>query len=143
MEPQQQFSAQPQPMPVAPPLRRKSRLTWYVLVVAVIVIGLVVALLVYRQNSASAVSTVSHVSIVSGGFSPQTIVIKRGQSVDWTNTDSRPHQVSSTQANSPLFDNSDVLAPGDTYATSFTQKGTFAYGDPARPASFSGTVIVE
>lgn len=86
------------------------------------------------------------VSITQDGFSPQTIQIKKGQSVTFTNTDSREHQVASdphpTHTNLPGFDNQEALLMNDSYVYTFEKTGTFTYHDHLNPLKFHGTVVV-
>ena len=73
------------------------------------------------------------VSITQNGFSPQTIQIKKGQSVIFTNTDTSPHQVASdphpTHTNLPGFDSQEALLTNESYVFIFEKTGTFAYHD--------------
>ena len=80
----------------------------------------------------------SQVSIVDFAFQPDSLVIKRGRGVTWTNTGAKNHTVTSDTG---LFD-SGVLAPGASFAQTFKQSGTFAYHCSIHP-SMTGSIKVE
>ncbi len=87
------------------------------------------------------VSTASDVqaTIANFKFVPETITVKAGTQVTWTNEDSAPHTVTSdtgTMLNSPR------LAQGDSYSFTFTTPGTYAYHCAVHPM-MKGTVIVK
>jgi plastocyanin len=86
------------------------------------------------------------VIIKARAFDPSTISIKAGTTVTWTNEDSILHHVvhlpEVTQAK--LFD-SGPLSRGESYSYTFTEKGTYNYGDPQIGGGQSQTprIIVE
>lgn len=61
--------------------------------------------------------------IVDFRFSPASITIDRGTVVKWKNRGDRSH---TTTSNDGVWD-SHTLAPGDTFARRFRQRGTFPY----------------
>ncbi len=77
------------------------------------------------------------VRITSTGFSPQRVSIKTGDSIKWTNSDTKNHQV---VANNGAFV-SPILGPGRTYTKRFTASGTYRYHDGLYPAR-RGTIVV-
>lgn len=99
------------------------------------------------------------VTVKDYSFSPQTITIKVGETVRWTNQGPSVHHVISDQAG--VFDAGDMLAPGtttdpygnptstggSTFSHTFTQAGTFTYHcmnhPPAGYKGFTGTIIVQ
>lgn len=83
----------------------------------------------------SALAGSSGVKITSTGFSPQTTSIQAGDSVDWTNTDTKNHSVTVTGAACAL-----VLAPSQSSSCTFPKAGTYAYQDAT--SGFGGTVEV-
>jgi plastocyanin len=97
---------------------------------AVVALGLVLA------SSASAAT--SAVQIKSTGFAPATVSINQDDSVTWTNTDTKNHQV---VANDGSFA-SGILAPGKSYSHAFGSGGTFRYHDGLHP-TLRGTVNVK
>ena len=137
--------------------------------ITVLIIGLVIALalvlggyyyLSYSQGSLSlklptpqpAVSPVPPVSqaivtISSKGFLPQTLLVKKGSTVTWTNQDNKPHQVSSdphpTHSLIPALGKGKLLPAGSSQTFTFTQPGTFTYHDEQNPLKFKGTIVVK
>jgi plastocyanin len=72
-------------------------------------------------------------------FSPNSITVKKGTTVTWTNNDSTTHTVQETDGKSgPKSDN---IAPGGTYTFTFVAAGSFAYHCSIHP-SMTGTVTV-
>jgi plastocyanin len=71
-------------------------------------------------------------------FDPETVTIKTGESVTWTNEDSANHTV---VGDSGGFE-SGSLANGDAFSFEFDTPGTYAYHCSLHP-SMKGTVIVE
>jgi amicyanin len=71
-------------------------------------------------------------------FSPQTLTIKAGTKVTWTNRDDIPHTVAST---TKAF-KSPALDTDDTYSFTFTTAGNYEYFCSLHP-HMTGTVVVE
>jgi plastocyanin len=80
----------------------------------------------------------SAVQIKSTGFAPATVSINQDDSVKWTNTDTKNHQV---VANDGSFA-SGILAPSKSYTHTFQSGGTFRYHDGLHP-TLRGTVNVK
>ena len=78
------------------------------------------------------------VTISNYSFSPNTITIKKGDSVTWTNDDPMPHTIS---ADDNSF-KSDYLSTGQSFNYTFNQAGTFGYHCSVHP-SMKATVVVE
>jgi plastocyanin len=78
------------------------------------------------------------VNITATGFSPDSIVINRNDTVTWRNTDTQPHQVVSDTG---AFPSSPVLDPGEAYSFEFSTSSSFTYHDGRRPSS-TGVVHV-
>jgi plastocyanin len=97
-----------------------------------IILGGMALLLAAPASSAS-----SAVQIKSTGFAPATVTINQGDSVTWTNTDNKDHQV---VANGGSFA-SPILKPNQKYTRTFQNGGTFRYHDALYPA-LRGTVTV-
>jgi len=87
--------------------------------------------------AAPASTATSTVQIKSTGFVPATVTINQDDSVTWTNTDTKDHQV---VANGGSFA-SPILKPGKTYNHVFRGGGTFRYHDGLHP-TLRGTVTV-
>ncbi len=65
------------------------------------------------------------VRIANFEFKPQTVVVKPGTKVTWTNADSSIHDVKDT---SPLGTPvSPSLSKGDTFSITYGQPGTYSY----------------
>lgn len=79
---------------------------------------------------------VAHVMMNNMKFSPATIEIKHGESVEWTNEDITPHTATAL----PYFD-SGSLASGKSWVHTFTAAGSFPYGCTFHP-DMKGVVIV-
>jgi len=83
-------------------------------------------------------SAKSDVSISNFSFDPGTITVNKGMAVVWTNNDSVGHTVTADQGTGPA---SSLLNPGETYAYTFNEPGTFSYHCSIHP-SMKGTVTV-
>lgn len=94
-----------------------------------------VAGLVALPAASAATSTVK---ITASGFLPATVTIHKNDSVTWTNSDTKTHQIASDTGNFQ----SPVLQPGQTYTYRFTNSGTYGYHGVQNPA-LKGTVIVQ
>ena len=89
------------------------------------------------------------VTIQNFAFTPQTLTVKAGTTVTWTNSDSAPHTVTSadgisTSANTTsLFDGS--LNSGATFSSTFTKAGTYYYvcSIHKSQAGMHGAIIVQ
>jgi plastocyanin len=84
-----------------------------------------------------ATTATSTVQIKSTGFVPTTVTINQDDSVTWSNTDTKDHQV---VANGGSFVSA-ILKPGKSYTHAFRAGGTFRYHDGLHP-SLRGTVTV-
>ncbi|XKT74800.1 MAG: hypothetical protein ACJKTH_01810 [Patescibacteria group bacterium UBA2163] len=85
------------------------------------------------------------VTYTDSGFSPQTVEVRRGDTVQFVNKSSRPMWVASNEHPAhtvlPTFDQFSVSAFGESYEYTFEQEGTWEYHDHVN-ASELGTVIV-
>jgi plastocyanin len=79
----------------------------------------------------------AQVNIKNFAFSPTTVTIKAGQSVEWVNNDSSPHTITSDTG---LFDSGNESS-GQSYSHKFDKPGTYAYHCAYHP-NMKGTVIV-
>ena len=77
---------------------------------------------VSAATSAPATGTVD-VTIANFAFSPDTLTVKVGTTVKWTNQDSATHNVT---AEDNSFKSGD-LNQGDSFSFTFTTAGTYAY----------------
>jgi plastocyanin len=87
--------------------------------------------------AAPAPTATSTIQIKATGFVPATVTINQDDSVTWTNTDTKDHQV---VANGGSFA-SPILNPGKSYTHAFGGGGTFQYHDGLHP-SLKGTLTV-
>ncbi|MDP2789851.1 MAG: cupredoxin domain-containing protein [bacterium] len=85
------------------------------------------------------------VSITSSGFSPNTVTVKAGTVVTWTNSSGGDIRVASdphpTHTDLPGLDSS-TLGNGDSYSFTFTKVGTWGYHDHLDPI-LKGSVTVQ
>jgi len=77
----------------------------------------------------------SAISIRNFAFNPDTITVKKGATVTWTNNDSAPHQIKSDTFNSGALGN------GQSFSYAFENAGTFDYSCAIHP-SMTGTITV-
>jgi len=78
------------------------------------------------------------VKIDNFSFTPQTITVKAGSTITWTNRDDIPHTVTSTES---VF-KSKTLDTDDKFTTTLTKPGTYSYFCSIHP-KMTGKVIVE
>lgn len=91
------------------------------------------------EESETAAST-DQVEIADFAFGPETINIKKGTTVTWTNKDSAEHTVTPDEE-SGAFEGSELLAQGETYSFTFDEVGTYTYHCQPHP-QMTGTVVV-
>ena len=84
-------------------------------------------------------TTKPEVVIENFSFSPQTFTLPAGATVTWTNRDSMPHTVTSTDKR---FPKSPVLKPGQSYSNNFAAAGTYSYFCSIHPR-MTGKIIVK
>ena len=101
---------------------------------AVIGSGLAGGMIIARAQSPG-----STVSIDNFTFKPQTVTVKVGTTVTWTNKDDIPHGIASANG---AFARSKALDTDDSYSFTFTVPGTYQYFCYVHP-HMTGTVVVE
>jgi plastocyanin len=77
-------------------------------------------------------------------YSPQSVTVKTGTTIEWTNYDKYPHSVTSGTIGggpTPMFDSS-VLDQNQSYKFTFNKPGIFPYYDTISNI-MSGVVIVK
>jgi plastocyanin len=79
------------------------------------------------------------VSIDNFTFGPQTLTVKAGTAVSWTNKDDIPHGIASANNG---FVKSRALDTDDSYSFTFTTPGTYQYFCYIHP-HMTGTIVVE
>lgn len=96
------------------------------------------------QNAVETIDPlVARVEIGADGIVPQTIRVKAGQQVTFTNQDAIPHRLVANEELLQDFDSLDKLTTGDTYTYVFDTPGTYSYYDPEDGVNFSGVVEVQ
>src|ERR1700687_2419639 len=96
--------------------------------------GLAGGVLVARAQTSS-----SAVAIHNFTFTPQTLTVKAGTTVTWTNKDDIPHGIASANNG---FARSKALDTDDSYSFTFATPGTYAYFCYVHP-HMTGTIVVE
>jgi plastocyanin len=89
------------------------------------------------QASGGSTST-TQIAITNFNFDPETITIKAGSTVTWTNQDSVAHTVVAQDGSWK----SDNLAKGASFSYTFAKPGTYAYICSIHP-TMKGTIIVQ
>ena len=72
-------------------------------------------------------------------FNPQTVTVKAGTTVTWTNEDDIPHGIAATNN---AFKRSQALDTDDSFSFTFTTPGTYQYFCYIHP-HMTGTIVVE
>jgi plastocyanin len=72
-------------------------------------------------------------------FNPQTVTVKAGTTVTWTNRDDIPHGLAATNN---AFKRSQALDTDDSFSFTFTTPGTYQYFCYIHP-HMTGTIVVE
>jgi plastocyanin len=72
-------------------------------------------------------------------FNPQTLTVKAGTTVTWTNKDDIPHGIAVTNN---AFKRSQALDTDDSFAFTFATPGTYQYFCYIHP-HMTGTIVVE
>ena len=109
-------------------------------VIAATVLGAAVgSLLAASVLFARADGPTSRVSIDNFSFGPQTLTVKAGTTVTWTNKDDIPHGIASSNN---AFKKSGALDTDDSYSFTFTTPGAYQYFCYIHP-HMVGSIIVE
>jgi plastocyanin len=77
--------------------------------------------------------------IVDFSFEPNSLTVKVGDTVTWTNTGQRPHTVTDRGG---TFD-TDPIAPNDTGKVTFSAPGRYDYFCRINPSKMNGVIVVE
>lgn len=75
------------------------------------------------SGTVSTSATGTDVTIQSNAFNPDSLTIKVGETVTWTNKDSYAHTVTSDNG---VFDSGNI-ASGATFSFTFNTEGTYSY----------------
>ena len=99
-----------------------------------------------KSTSTAAPAASSSSSSASGGvtikaagfaFAPKSVTVKKGQKVTWTNSDSAPHNVTSSDGTIKSKD----FTKGQSFTYTATKAGTFDYSCTIHP-QMQATLIV-
>ncbi len=125
-------------------------------IIIVIIAAAVVAVVVSRHKSTNTTTTptsqstpttspassqpvsTNSVSIKDFMFSPESITVKKGTTVTWTNQDGTSHTVTADSGTGP---DSGTLANGKSYSFTYNTAGTFMYHCNFH-SEMKGTVVV-
>jgi plastocyanin len=88
---------------------------------------------------AAATGGAIQVTMMSLAFSPDVVHAKVGQTIQWTNNDTPPHNV--TYVSGPKFTSSKTMDPGATFQVKLTQAGTIHYFCSIHPF-MKATIVV-
>ncbi len=88
-------------------------------------------------TTSSSSSGGTEVSIANFAFSPDTLTVKAGTTVKWTNNDTTTHTVT---ADDTSFDSGN-LDPGKSFSFTFKQAGTFSYHCSIHPTMKAKIVV--
>ncbi|HEY8691925.1 MAG TPA: hypothetical protein VIR57_04210, partial [Chloroflexota bacterium] len=111
------------------------------------------------STSAAPLPVVSNTNVTiddANGFTPNTLTIRAGQTVTWTDTGNNVHTASSNQGYTPSFD-SGGMSKGQKFSQQFTTSGTYGYHSQTEPVyttdpntgnvsvtyQFNGTIVVQ
>jgi YVTN family beta-propeller protein len=93
--------------------------------------------IVVQQASGQAASGKAKVSIASFAFGPQSITVRKGDSITWSNDDGAPHTVTFKDGSA----DSKSISPGKTFTRAFDRAGTYEYFCAFHPF-MTGRVVV-
>lgn len=140
----------PQKSPAAS-TARKPLLAKVLIVIALVLTILFVVLALTKEDETTTTSAPSSVAVTvtSSGFQPSSVQIKAGDTVTWTNTDKKAHQIAAdpypVNDSIPNFDSTVILNQNDAHTHTFDVPGTYTYHDELNPLkkSFHGTIVVQ
>jgi plastocyanin len=95
-------------------------------------------------TTAPGAASAGEVTVQGFAFKPQTIEVKVGAKVTWTNQDGAPHTTTSgTPGAKDGKWEGQLGGSGGSFSFTFAQAGTFAYFCGIHGASMTGTVVVK
>ena len=103
------------------------------------VVGSVLAGGVLFARAQTPAAAAAAVGIDNFTFNPQTVTVKAGTTVTWTNRDDIPHGLAATNN---AFKRSQALDTDDSFSFTFTTPGTYQYFCYIHP-HMTGTIVVE
>ena len=102
-------------------------------------VGSVLAGGVLFARAQTPAAAVAAVGIDNFTFNPQTLTVKAGTTVTWTNKDDIPHGIAVTN---DAFKRSLALDTDDSFSFTFTTPGTYQYFCYIHP-HMTGSIVVE
>jgi plastocyanin len=135
---------------VTTPTSKKPRRKALPLILVIVIAFSLAFAYVYSHKKASPTvfmpPKLATVRITEDGFQPQTLKVKAGTTIVWTNDDTEPHRVAANPYPShkslPELDSKTGFDTKGTYRFTFNKPGTFGYHDELNPGN-NGTIIVE
>jgi len=121
---------------VATPIRERSMNRRLLVIAVALSTALLLPLFVHAKPPRA--SKAVEITIKGMKFTPDSVTIKAGQSVTWTNGDQRDHTVA---ADDGSF-NSGNLRPGDSFTYKFAKAGKFKYACSLHPR-MKGEILVK
>jgi plastocyanin len=100
--------------------------------------ALVGAMLAAGVLLADAQNQIRAVAIDNFTFNPQTVTVKAGTTITWTNKDDIPHAIAAVGKQFK----SKVMDTDNSYSFTFTTQGSYAYFCSLHP-HMTGTIVVE
>ena len=94
---------------------------------------------VVLPGRADTAASANAVSIDNFTFGPQSLTVKAGTTITWTNKDDIPHGIASANNG---FAKSRALDTDDSYSFTFTTPGSYQYFCYIHP-HMTGTIVVE
>jgi len=101
--------------------------------------GAPVVLLMLAVGSVAAIRAAEPVEIIIDhyAFTPESVSVRKGDTVRWINRDRVPHGIALDDVISP------VLAPGESFEWTFARAGSVTYGCPLHPRMVGHFAIEE
>lgn len=93
------------------------------------------------SNPPAATVKIVGASLSSFGFSPGSVTVKVGDTVEWINNTSVAHTSTSDSGSAVSWDSSAIQSGGGTFSFTFTKAGTYTYHCSFHP-SMQGTIVV-
>lgn len=116
------------------------------LVSGVIIVGIgILGIAIYHRTTTKSSGHQTVVQITASGFTPNTVVVKKGAQIIWKNVDSAPHVVASNPFpadSSVLGLHSQTILPNGSYTYTPTKTGTINYHDNIQP-THNGIIEVQ
>lgn len=93
------------------------------------------------SNPPAATVKIVGASFSTYGFSPGSVTVKVGDTVEWVNNSTVPHTSTSDSGSALSWDSGAIDTGGGTFSFTFTKAGTYTYHCSFH-ASMHGTIVV-